>query len=163
MEYVRRKTTLKQHQYRAFNVDGATISWIMRHRKDCSRCWVEPVRNEQTPPLKDMKHWILTVAPAITEAVTLVPRIYEAAEVGNVGLASHYLTVAGTTLTEVPVSPDSGRTAEYLAMAGDAYIDAEYAYSHGDGVGAGNLIFYAEQLLRKAQEVLSSFTHVHAA
>lgn len=163
MQYVRRKTTVKRHQYRTFNVDGTTISWIMRHRKDCSRCLVEPVRDEESLPSEAMRRWALTVAPTITEAVTLVPRVYQAAEAGNFGLASHYLTVAGTTLTEVPVSPDGGRTAEYLAMAGDAYVDAEYAYSHGDNVGAGELVFYAEQLLRKAQEVLNSFTHVNAA
>lgn len=160
MRYSRRKTYIKNHDYKVFNDGGKTISWILRHRKDCARCQWNTVRDEAVPLLVDLKQWATAVAPVVAESHTLVPRAYEAAEAGNFGLVSHYLTQIGTMLTEVPVSPDGGRTAEYLAMAGDAYIDAEYAYSHGDNVGAGELVFYAGKCLERASVEVSRYSEV---
>lgn len=158
MQYSRRKTYLKGHEYKVFNVDGSTISWIMRHRKDCARCLVEGVHDEVVPPMVDLKQWATVVSPMLSETRTLVPRAYEAADAGNYGLVSHYLKTVGAMLTGVPVSPDGGRASEYLAMAGDAYIDAEYAYSHYDNVGAGNLIHYAGRLFERAGVEVSRYS-----
>lgn len=157
-QYARRKTYEKGHEYKVFNADGVTISWIRRHRKDCARCLALNLRDEVVPPLVDLKQWATQVAPVVAESHTLVPRAYEAGEAGNFGLVGHYLRMIGTLLTEVPISPDGGRSAEYLAMAGDAYTDAEYAYSHGDNVGAGELIFYAGRCLERASVEASRYS-----
>lgn len=160
MRYSRRKTYDKGHEYKVFSTEGRTISWIRRHRKDCAKCLVQSLRDEVVPTKVDLSHWATQVAPAVTESRTLVPRAYEAAEDGNFGLVSYYLTQVGSLLNAVPVSPDGGRSAEYLAMAGDAYIDAEYAYSHGDNVGAGELVFYAGKLLERASVEVSRYSEL---
>jgi hypothetical protein len=142
------------HEYRILNVDGTSYHVSARHRKDCAHCVLVRARitpRQTLPKAVDMSTWEAKVCPIMVDVQCTLQQAVEAQE-QNPALTGHFLQKIGKTLRNLPASPDGGLESEYLAQAGDAFLDAEYAFRLHDDEAAAGLILKATRLMTRAAE-----------